>query len=133
MLLQSIDRPATTAVVDVADIADGWRGVDIGPHSAERFAALIAGAGTVLWNGPMGVFEDPRFETGTRSVAESVASSAAYTVVGGGDTVAAVDRFGVSDRIDHVSTGGGAMLEFVERGDLPGLKALRDSLALQHS
>ncbi len=107
------------------DIPRGWRGLDIGERSGERFAELIEQAATVFWNGPMGAFEDPRFARGTRFVAEAVASSSAFTVVGGGDTVAAVEGFGLGDRIDHLSTGGGAALELIERGDLPGLAALR--------
>ena len=106
-------------------VPDGWRGVDIGPGSAVEFCDLIAAAGTVLWNGPMGVFEDDRFAAGTRTVAEAVADCRGFTVVGGGDSVAAARRFGLADRIDHVSTGGGATLEFIETGDLPGLAALR--------
>ena len=106
-------------------VPDGWRGVDIGPGSAVEFCDVIAAAETVLWNGPMGVFEDERFAAGTRTVAEAVADCRGFTVVGGGDSVAAARRFGLADRIDHVSTGGGATLEFIETGDLPGLAALR--------
>jgi phosphoglycerate kinase len=108
------------------DLPDGWLGLDIGPGSAAAFADLIAGAGTVLWNGPMGVFEDVRFEAGTRTVAEAVAECVGFTVIGGGDSASAVAGFGLADRIDHISTGGGASLEFIEQGDLPGLKALRE-------
>jgi phosphoglycerate kinase len=108
------------------DVPDGWMGVDIGPGTAAAFGDVIAGAGTVLWNGPMGVFEDPRFEAGTRAVAEAMAGCRGFTVVGGGDSAAAASQFGVADRMDHVSTGGGASLELIERGDLPGLEALRD-------
>jgi len=106
-------------------VPDGWRGVDIGPGSAVEFCDVVATAETVLWNGPMGVFEDERFAAGTRTVAEAVADCRGFTVVGGGDSVAAARRFGLADRIDHVSTGGGATLEFIETGDLPGLAALR--------
>ena len=106
-------------------VPDGWRGVDIGPGSAVEFCDVVAAAETVLWNGPMGVFEDERFAAGTRTVAEAVADCRGFTVVGGGDSVAAARRFGLADRIDHVSTGGGATLEFIETGDLPGLAALR--------
>ncbi len=106
-------------------IPDGWRGVDIGPGSAVEFCDVIAGAETVLWNGPMGVFEDERFAAGTRTVAEAVAECRGLSVIGGGDSAAAARRFGLDDRIDHVSTGGGATLEFIEKGDLPGLTALR--------
>jgi phosphoglycerate kinase len=115
-----------------ADVPHGWQGLDIGPETAAAFAEKIRQAGTVLWNGPMGMFEDARFATGTRSVAAAVADTSGFSVVGGGDTVAAVDQFHLSDRVDHLSTGGGATLEFVEHGDLPGLKALRESF-LAHS
>jgi phosphoglycerate kinase len=108
------------------DLPDGWLGLDIGPGSAAAFADEIADARTVLWNGPMGVFEDSRFVAGTRTVAEAVAECRGFTVVGGGDSVSALDGFGLAERIDHVSTGGGASLEFIEQGDLPGLKALRE-------
>jgi len=106
----------------------GWTGYDIGPATAELFGLAIAGAATVLWNGPMGVFEDRRFAGGTAAVAHAVAECAGRTVIGGGDSVAAVHRFGLADRIDHISTGGGASLELLEYGDLPGLRALRESL-----
>ena len=104
---------------------DGWMGLDIGPGSAVEFCDVIAEARTVLWNGPMGVFEDPRFVAGTRTVAEAVADCRGFTVVGGGDSAAAARQFGLDDRMDHVSTGGGAALELIEKGDLPGLAALR--------
>jgi phosphoglycerate kinase len=107
------------------NLPDGWKGLDIGPGSAAEFSDEVAAAGTVLWNGPMGMFEDDRFAAGTRTLADAVADAGGFTVVGGGDVVAAVDRFGVADRIDWVSTGGGASLEFLEKGDLPGLEALR--------
>jgi phosphoglycerate kinase len=107
-------------------LPDGWMGLDIGPGSAAEFSDVVLDARTVFWNGPMGVFEDPRFESGTRTVAEAVAESSAFTVVGGGDSAAAVAQFGLADRIDHISTGGGASLELLESGDLPGLQALRE-------
>ena len=110
------------------NLASGWMGVDIGPYSAALFTDVILEAGTVLWNGPMGVFEDPRFEAGTRSIAEAMAESKAFTVVGGGDSAAAAKQFGVDGDIDHMSTGGGASLELIEKGDLPGLAALRDGI-----
>ena len=109
------------------DIPDGFAGLDIGPASVERFADVIAGAATILWNGPMGVFEDERFSSGTEAVARAVAASEAVSVVGGGDSVAALQTFGLEGDVSFVSTGGGASLELVELGDLPGLKALRES------
>ena len=108
-----------------ADVPDGWMGVDIGPGSAAQFGDVIHEAGTVFWNGPMGVFEDPRFGGGTGAVAAAMAETRAFTVVGGGDSAAAARRFGVDRDMDHVSTGGGASLELIEKGDLPGLMALR--------
>lgn len=110
------------------NIPDGFEGLDIGPSTVDAFRAAITGAGTVLWNGPMGVFEDPRFGTGTEAVARAVAGSDAVSVVGGGDSVAALKGYGLEDAFSFVSTGGGASLELVELGDLPGLKALRESV-----
>jgi phosphoglycerate kinase len=107
------------------DIPAGWKGLDIGPETTLAFITPLETAGTILWNGPMGMFEDPRFQEGTVMVAEAVADSHGFTVVGGGDSAAAVAKFGLDLRIDHVSTGGGASLELIEKGDLPGLAALR--------
>jgi phosphoglycerate kinase len=108
-----------------ANVPDGWMGVDIGPGSAAAFGDVIMEAGTVLWNGPMGVFEDPRFGGGTGAVAAAMAETRAFTIVGGGDSAAAAKLFKVDKDMDHVSTGGGASLELIEKGDLPGLEALR--------
>jgi phosphoglycerate kinase len=108
------------------DVPDGWAGMDIGPGSAAAFADALGDAATIFWNGPMGVFEDPRFAAGTRALAEAVAGSSGFTVVGGGDSASALAAFGLVGRVDHVSTGGGASLEYLEKGDLPGLAALRE-------
>ena len=106
------------------DVPDGWKGLDIGPGSAAAFSDVIAEARTVFWNGPMGVFEDDRFAAGTRTVAQAMVDTRAFTVVGGGDSAAALARFGLTNGIDWISTGGGASLELLELGDLPGLAAL---------
>jgi len=119
-----VDRPADTKVLG-AHIPDGWQGLDIGPETARAFSEAVSAAGTVFWNGPLGAFEDERFAEGTHTVAEAVAACAGYTVVGGGDSVSAIDHLGLAEHIDFVSTGGGASLELLEHGDLPALAALR--------
>jgi phosphoglycerate kinase len=106
-------------------LPDGAKGFDIGPGSAAAFSDIIMDARTVFWNGPMGMFEDDRFAAGTRTVAQAMADTKAFTVVGGGDSAAALALFKLDDEVDHVSTGGGASLELLELGDLPGLAALR--------
>ena len=106
-------------------LPEGAKGFDIGPGSAAAFSDIIMDARTVFWNGPMGMFEDDRFAAGTRTVAQAMADTKAFTVVGGGDSAAALAQFGLDDEVDHVSTGGGASLELLELGDLPGLAALR--------
>jgi phosphoglycerate kinase len=110
-------------------LPDGVKGLDIGPGSAAAFADLVLDARTVFWNGPMGLFEDERFAAGTRTVAQAMADTKAFTVVGGGDSAAALAAFRLDDEVDHVSTGGGASLELLELGDLPGLQALREAQA----
>jgi phosphoglycerate kinase len=117
---------AATRVVPADAIPDGWLALDIGPETAARFAGAIDGAATVLWNGPMGVFELEPFAAGTRAVAQAVASCGGTTVVGGGDSVAAIQALGLADRITHVSTGGGASLELLEGRVLPGVAAIPD-------
>jgi phosphoglycerate kinase len=107
-------------------IPEGWKGLDIGPGTAAAFGDVIHEARTVFWNGPMGVFEDLRFAAGTRAIGQALADTKAFTVVGGGDSAAAVAEIGLTPYMDHVSTGGGASLELLELGDLPGLIALRD-------
>jgi phosphoglycerate kinase len=106
-------------------LPEGAKGLDIGPGTAAAFSDVIMDARTVFWNGPMGMFEDERFAAGTRTVAEAVAATKAFTIVGGGDSAAALAQFKLDDEVDHVSTGGGASLELLELGDLPGLAALR--------
>ena len=113
-----------TQALDGVDVPDGWMGLDIGPRSAEFYAQEIGGAGTVFWNGPMGAFELAPFAAGTRTVAEAVADARGTTVVGGGDSAAALAAFGLDDKVDHLSTGGGASLELIEGKTLPGVEVL---------
>ena len=117
---------AESKVVDIKDIPDGWMGLDIGPKTCEIYADAVKSAGTVVWNGPMGVFEFEKFAGGTRAVAEAMAESDATTVIGGGDSASAIKQFGLEDRITHISTGGGASLEFLEGKVLPGVAVLQD-------
>ncbi|MFL6243084.1 MAG: phosphoglycerate kinase [Acidimicrobiia bacterium] len=131
VVAEEITDDAEASVVPVDAMPANVKGLDIGPESADAFAAEIGDAALLLWNGPMGVFEVAPFAAGTRAVAEAVARCPGFTVVGGGDSAAAVRRFGLGDRIDHVSTGGGASLEFIEQGDLPGLRALRESKKME--
>jgi phosphoglycerate kinase len=116
--VRELDEPA---------VPEGWMGLDVGPRTVERYAAEIAQAGTVFWNGPMGAFELKPFAAGTRGVAEAVADAPGYTVIGGGDSGAAIAEFGLADRVDWLSTGGGASLELLEGKALPGLEALDDA------
>ncbi len=115
-----------TLTVSVDEIPANYQGVDIGPDTARRFAEAVKGAGTVVWNGPMGIFEIDRFAVGTQAMAQALAESGAVTIVGGGDSAAAVEELGFADRMTHISTGGGASLEFLEGKELPGLVALQD-------
>ena len=118
---------AESKVANVDEFPDGWLGLDIGPATAEAFGAIVRDARTIFWNGPMGVFEWPRFAAGTRSVAEAVAAADAYSVVGGGDSVRAIQELGLADRVSWVSTGGGASLELLEGKELPGVAAIPEA------
>jgi phosphoglycerate kinase len=124
---EAFEPAAEAKIVPVEELPHGWLGLDIGPETRRRFIGRIADAKTVFWNGPMGVFEWPRFAEGTKAVAEAVASTDAHTVVGGGDSVRAVEELGLADRIDWVSTGGGASLELLEGKELPGVAVIPES------
>lgn len=126
VVADDFDADANDKVVDSSKIPDGWQGLDIGPKTAENFAKVIASAKTVIWNGPMGVFEFEKFAVGTKTVAEALAKSNAITIIGGGDSAAAVEQLGYADKITHISTGGGASLEFLEGLELPGIARLND-------
>ncbi len=126
VIADKFDAEATSKTIPSGPVPDGWRILDIGPKTIEAYAKVIKGAGTVVWNGPMGVFEFPRFADGTYGVAKAVAASDAVSVVGGGDSVAAINQSGLADKITHISTGGGASLEMLEGLTLPGVAALLD-------
>lgn len=117
---------ANTQVVKAGEIPDGWEGMDIGPETAKLFSDAVKDAKTVVWNGPMGCFEMPKFANGTKAVAEALANTEAVTIIGGGDSAAAVNQLGYGDKMTHISTGGGASLEFLEGKELPGVAAAND-------
>ena len=117
---------ANTLMVDAGQIPDGWEGMDIGPKTVELYCEAVKDAGTVIWNGPMGVFEFPAFAKGTEAVAEALSKTDAITIIGGGDSAAAVQQLGYADKMTHISTGGGASLEFMEGKELPGVACLLD-------
>jgi len=127
VIAESFSADAPRRVLESVEVPEGWMGLDIGPATAERYAESIATAGSVFWNGPMGAFELEPFAAGTRRVAEAVAAAPGVTVVGGGDSAAALAQFGLEDSVDHLSTGGGATLELVEGRELPGIAALEAS------
>jgi phosphoglycerate kinase len=124
VLGRAFDADTERREVDGVDVPGGWMGLDVGPRTAEAYGEEIAGAGTVFWNGPMGAFELEPFAAGTRAVAEAVAAATGTTVVGGGDSAAALAQFGLADRVTHLSTGGGASLELIEGKTLPGVEVL---------
>jgi phosphoglycerate kinase len=124
---REFDASTETRSLDGAEVPDGWMGLDIGPNTVEQYAAEVKAAGTVFWNGPMGAFEMEPFAAGTRGVAEAVADAPGYTVIGGGDSGAALAQFGLADKVDWLSTGGGASLELLEGKELPGVEALDDA------
>jgi len=126
VIADKFDAEAALKTMPSGPVPDGWRILDIGPKSVEAYAKVIKGAGTVVWNGPMGVFEFPRFAAGTYGVAQAVADSSAVSVIGGGESVAAINQSGLADKITHISTGGGASLEMLEGLTLPGVAALLD-------
>ncbi|CAH0122072.1 Phosphoglycerate kinase [Paenibacillus sp. CECT 9249] len=117
---------ANTKIVDIDDIPADWEGIDIGPKTREQYAEVIKNSKLIVWNGPMGVFEIEPFSHGTRAVAQACADTAGYTIIGGGDSAAAAEKFKLADKMDHISTGGGASLEFMEGKALPGVVALND-------
>jgi phosphoglycerate kinase len=126
VIADAFSNDAKSEAVTVGQIKPGWRALDIGPHTVEQYRKALEGAKMIVWNGPMGVFEMPKFATGTNAVAQAVADADAISVIGGGDSVAAIEAAGLADRVTHISTGGGASLEFLEGKTLPGVAALPD-------
>ena len=126
VLGDKLDDSATVKVVPVGDVPEGWSILDVGPETVKAFGKVIQGAGTVVWNGPMGLFEVAKFANGTLGIAKAVAESGAISVIGGGDSVSAIQKSGLADKITHISTGGGASLEMLEGLTLPGVAALQD-------
>lgn len=126
ILALSPDAQDGVQTIDVFPFPENMMGVDIGPKTIEKFSGIIKEAKTIFWNGPMGIFENSLFATGTTAIARAIASSSAFSVVGGGDSIAAVKKFGLKDKISHISTGGGASLEYIAYGTLPGLEALEN-------
>jgi phosphoglycerate kinase len=125
------DNEAQQMIVSSNRIPDGWMGLDIGQETIKQFSEVVHNSKTILWNGPMGVFEFPNFSTGTRDVAHAIVkatSSGAFSLVGGGDSVAALNKYDMADKVSYVSTGGGAMLEYIEGKVLPGVKAIQEGI-----
>jgi phosphoglycerate kinase len=129
IIADEFSNEANTSISSSYDIPEGWMGLDIGPETVKKYQSIIAESTTLLWNGPMGVFEMPNFETGTREIAQAVAKATkegAYSLIGGGDSVAAINKYNLKDEVSYISTGGGAMLEYIEGRILPGIKAIED-------
>jgi phosphoglycerate kinase len=126
VIADAFEAQANNQIMNVGPVPDGWRILDIGPETIERYAKVLSSAGTIVWNGPMGVFEFPKFAKGTFDLANAVAESPAESIIGGGDSVAAVTQSGLAEKVTHISTGGGASLEMLEGKELPGLAALAD-------
>jgi 3-phosphoglycerate kinase len=127
LVANKFDATADTKTTSIQETPIEWMGLDIGPETVARFKAHIASAKTILWNGPLGVFEIEKFSQGTMAIAQAVAESSATSIVGGGDSIAAITKAGVEDKISHISTGGGASLEFLSGKKLPGVEALRST------
>ncbi len=126
VVANEFSKDAETKVVDIDNIPEEWMGLDIGPKTAEKYSEVIKQSKLIIWNGPMGVFEMEKFENGTKTVANAMAETEGYTIIGGGDSAAAVEKFNVAQEMDHISTGGGASLELMEGKQLPGIVALND-------
>jgi phosphoglycerate kinase len=124
VVADAFEADADSEVVPVDQVPDGWRIMDVGPETLQRFAEAVRAARTIIWNGPMGVFEMPKFAQGTFALASSLATTDATTVIGGGDSAAAIEQSGLADQMSHISTGGGASLEFLAGKTLPGVAAL---------
>lgn len=128
VVADAFSNDANTQICDPMNIPDGWEGLDIGPETRERFAKVIEESKTILWNGPVGVFEMPKFAEGTKAIADAIVKATengAFSLIGGGDSVAAINQFGLADQVSYVSTGGGALLEYIEGKELPGISAIR--------
>lgn len=128
VIADAFSEDANTKLADPMNIPDGWEGLDIGPETRKRFAEVIEKSKTILWNGPVGVFEIPKFAEGTKAIADAIVKATekgAFSLIGGGDSVAAINQFGLADKVSYVSTGGGALLEYIEGKELPGITAVR--------
>ena len=128
VLGDKFDNDAQTSISDNMNIPDGWMGLDIGPKAITAFSEIISQSKTILWNGPMGVFEMEKFAAGTKGIADAIVnetSKGAFSLIGGGDSAAAINKFGLADKVSYVSTGGGALLEYFEGKELPGIKMIQ--------